>query len=379
VSERRRAAQALRESEQQFRVLADSMPALAWSANPDGQVAWYNQRWYEYTGRSPEEMLEMGWEPVIEPAMLPQVWAEWKEAQASGRSFEMEIPLRAADGTFRWFLTRVLPIHDEQGRLSRWFGTNTDVTAMREAREVLARSKEQLEVVVAQRTAQLEEVVHELSAFSYSVSHDLRAPLRTITGFADLLRTDFADSLPAEARSHLERILRSGKRMDSLISDVLEYSRVSRAELNIECMDPEPLVREVAESFSGSKPDATIIVEGPFPRVRASRTALLQVLTNLLNNAVKFTRPGVAPVVLIGAVAGPTTTRFYVRDNGIGIAPEFRERIWGMFERLNTGVYDGSGVGLAIVKRAVDRMGGRVHVESEVGGGSKFAIELPNA
>ncbi len=377
LSDRRRAELALRRSEEEFRTLADSMPALAWSANADGYITWYNQRWYEYTGKTPEEMAGWGWQSVHDPAMLPRVLEHWRRALASGEPFEMEFPLRGADGSFRWFLTRTLPLRDHEGKITRWFGTNTDVSALRDAQAVLASRKEELEALVAERTAQLEEVVSELSTFSYSLSHDLRAPLRSITSFAELLVSDYAAALPSPARDYLQRIERAGQRMDRLITDVLQYSRVSRVDLDLETFDPGPIIREAVEALSGAHPRATITIKEPFPKVRGSRTALLQAIGNLIGNALKFVRDETPPVITIWARQGESTTWLYVEDNGVGIAPEARERIWGLFERLQT-KYEGTGLGLAIVKRAVERMGGRVSVESTLGLGSRFGIELPN-
>src|SRR5512142_520898 len=128
ITARKRAEEALKASEEQFRALADSIPNLAWWANGDGYITWYNRRWYEYTGTTPEQMEGWGWQSVHDPAALPDVLKKWKASIASGQPFEMELPLRGADGTFRWFLTRITPLRDSAGQVLRWFGTHTDVT-----------------------------------------------------------------------------------------------------------------------------------------------------------------------------------------------------------------------------------------------------------
>jgi PAS domain S-box-containing protein len=376
VSSRKKAEQAARESEEQFRTLAESMPNLAFWAEPDGSVTWYNRRWYEYTGIPREQMAGWGWRSLHDAAMLPQVVERWRAALQSGDSFEMELPLRGADGQFRSFLARVVPVKYPNGTIRRWFGTYTDVSALRDARELLAKHKEELESVVAQRTAQLQEVVDELGAFSYSVSHDLRTPLRTIIGFGELLVTDHGATLPGEAKALLNRMVRAAQRMNALITDLLKYSQMSRGELYIEVLDPHPLIQEIVEANLVATPAATIHVVGPFPKVRASRVALQQCLANLVANAIKFSRPGVPPVVTIRAESEPDRVRLNVEDNGVGIAPQHRDRVWAMFERLSSN-YDGTGVGLAIVRKAMERMGGQIGVESEVGVGSTFWIELP--
>jgi PAS domain S-box-containing protein len=178
LTERMQARQALREREEQFQTLADSIPNLAWSASGDGHVNWYNRRWYEYTGTTSAQMEGRGWQSAHDPQVLPGVLEKWRACIATGEVFEMEVPLRGADGKYRWFLTRAIPVRDAAGKVLRWFGTSTDTSAMREARLVLARSNEELESLVAERTAKLKELVEDLEHFSYTITHDMRAPLR---------------------------------------------------------------------------------------------------------------------------------------------------------------------------------------------------------
>ena len=140
ITERKRAEEALRESERQLRTLADTVPQLVWMAEADGNIFWYNQRWYDYTGTTAEEMVGWGWQSVHDPKILPKVLEQWRSSLATGKPFEMEFPLRGADGVFRWFLTRVNPLPDSQGRIVRWFGTNTDIEESRRARQVAEES-----------------------------------------------------------------------------------------------------------------------------------------------------------------------------------------------------------------------------------------------
>src|ERR1700693_1178555 len=153
---------AVREKESEFHLLADSIPELCWMARGDGHIFWYNARWYEYTGTTPEQMEGWGWQSVHDPEILPSVLERWKASLAMGQTFEMEFPLRGADGIFRWFLTRIRPVRNSQGRIVRWFGTNTNIHEQRELRESLIEARQKLEFRVSERTAELEQKTSEL-------------------------------------------------------------------------------------------------------------------------------------------------------------------------------------------------------------------------
>jgi signal transduction histidine kinase len=239
-----------------------------------------------------------------------------------------------------------------------------------------------LEIRVRHRTEDLEEAVKELESFAYSIAHDLRAPLRGMAGLADLLLAEQAPRLDPEGREFLGRIKASASRMDRLIHDLLTYSRITRSEIDLETVDLEALLEEIlkemAEELRARKAD--VIVRRPLPIVRGHRVTLSQAITNLVANAVKFVAPGVEPRVTVRAEPKEKSVRLWVEDNGIGIPGEHHDRIFGIFQRLQEDAsIPGTGIGLAIVKRAAERMGGAVGVESEPGKGSRFWIELPSA
>jgi signal transduction histidine kinase len=248
------------------------------------------------------------------------------------------------------------------------------------AKDDLARANAELERRVEDRTAQLRETVAELEAFSYSLSHDLRAPLRAIANFSGIVLEDHRDQLGPDA-ALLEKVLSAVQRMDELIRDVLALSRISRQEMRMETVDLEKLARQVIQERPELQaPRAQVCFEGPLPAVHGHEASLTQCLANLLGNAVKFVAPGVIPQVRLFAGANGDRIRLWVADNGIGIAPEARERVFEIFQRLHSqDQYEGTGIGLAIVKRAVERMGGKVGVESEPGKGSRFWVELQAA
>jgi PAS domain S-box-containing protein len=243
------------------------------------------------------------------------------------------------------------------------------------------RDSEALEALVSERTSSLRQVMAQMEEFSYTVSHDLRAPVRAMRGYADIILQDHGWRLDAEARELLTRIVRSGTRMDRLILDLLTYSRISRRELKLEPVSLDKLVREVVQQYPDMRPErADIEVEGTLPDVIAHEPSLTQVVSNLLSNAVKFVRPDGRPRVRVSFDRRDSQARLWIVDNGIGIKPEHQSRLFGMFERVHPEAdYEGTGIGLAIVRKAVERMNGAVGVESDGVSGSKFWIELPFA
>ncbi len=247
------------------------------------------------------------------------------------------------------------------------------------ASELQARVIE-LERALAERNARVDEATAELEAFSYSLSHDLRAPLRAIQGFTDIVLTDHGAQIP-DGVEYLKRVLAAAGRMDRLIQDVLIYSRVSRQEMDPGPVDVGALVGElIAERAELREPRACVIVAADLPRVQGHAPFVTQCLAQLLDNAVKFVRPGEKPDVTIGAERRGDRVRILVRDRGIGITETARPRLFLLFQRLATEqVYPGSGLGLAIVRKAAERMCGSVGADSQPGQGSTFWFELPAA
>jgi signal transduction histidine kinase len=246
------------------------------------------------------------------------------------------------------------------------------------AKEEIRHYAQHLEETVRERTGQLREKIGELESFSYTLSHDMRAPLRAMRGFSRILLEEQSAKLNAEGIRHLERINAAAGLMSSLIDDVLNYARVLRSEIKMEAVDLDKLVREIIEIYPQLQTgEAEIQIESRLPGVWGNHASLWQCLSNLLTNAVKFVAPGTKPRVSVRAEAIGADIRLWVEDNGIGIAPKDRERIFRMFERVSRATdFEGTGMGLAIVRKAAERMGGTAGVESVVGQGSKFWIQL---
>lgn len=239
--------------------------------------------------------------------------------------------------------------------------------------------QQDLEARVAQRTAELAEAVKNLESFSYSVSHDLRTPLRAISGFAQILARRHRASLDQEGRHYLDNIVRASEQMGRLIEDLLNYSRLGRQVIRLERIDLTAVLGGLAHDFAPRLRalGATLeLPQAPLP-VRGDHTLLVQIFLNLIENALTYRRQDVPPVVGISAAIESDAITVCVADNGIGIAPEHHEAIFGVFQRLHTqDEYPGTGIGLATVKRSVGMLGGDVRVESEPGAGSRFYVRL---
>jgi|GEM_PF-1171204 len=250
-----------------------------------------------------------------------------------------------------------------------------------ELNEELRHYTQELEQRVADRTAQLQEINQELEAFTYSVSHDLRAPLRAIQGFSTALYEDYEENIDELGRSYLLRLNEAAQNLDGLIQDLLKYSRLSRTEIQFKNLDLEHALSNVLDNLDSEiqQKNAQIVLERPLGWVYSNSTILTQILMNLVHNALKFTAPDTPPRIRIWSeLVAENTRRLWVEDNGIGIKPEHQKRIFTLFERLHGAeTYTGTGIGLAVVTKGIERLQGRVGVESELGVGSRFWLDFP--
>jgi PAS domain S-box-containing protein len=251
----------------------------------------------------------------------------------------------------------------------------------RRSEAALQKAKDELEEKVIQRTASLQETTEQLETFCYSIAHDLRSPLRAQQSFAQALIEEHQDSLGESGLEYATRILRSAERLDNLVHDLLTYSRLSRSEITFEAVDLNKLLHEVENAFQNEiQNSGAIITTAPLHPVIAFAPTLNVIIGNLISNGIKFVAPGQKPEVKIWSEMRNQMVRLWVQDNGIGIQPEGLNKIFGVFQRLHPiNKYPGTGIGLAIVQKGIERMGGRVGVESELEKGSRFWIELPAA
>jgi len=295
--------------------------------------------------------------------------------------FDREFRVVEAQGGLRWIRSTGQSFPDDTGRIVRFAGTVQDITERVKARDQLEARGEELQALVDARTKELRQTIGELEAFSYSVSHDMRSPLLAMQGFSQALREEYSHKLDETGLDYLGRIERGSRRLDMLVQDVLAFSKVSKEKIQLVPFDLRHLVSEMIDGepeYRAPKADVRNKLDGT--QVMGHEALLVQVLGNLLSNAVKFRRAETMPVVSVSNEKLHDRVKVLVADNGIGIVDVDRERIFRIFERLNPKTqYEGTGIGLAIVKKAVERMGGAVGVYPNPNGGSTFWFELAAA
>jgi PAS domain S-box-containing protein len=354
--------------EEQFRTLANAIPQLCWMADPDGSVFWHNDRWYKYTGTTFEQTKGWEWQNVHHPAALPEIISHWKESLASGQPFEIVSPIRGADGVFRSFLTRTVPISNGNGKVSRWFSTSTDIDEQKAIEDTLQKTNEAL------RRAN-----EDLAQFAYVAAHDLQEPLRTVAAFSQMVQRNSRATLDPESDKYLTYVLEGARRMSSLISDLLSYSRVTAESGRTEQqVDLEEIFNSVLATLQEriEKKSASIIHQS-LPVVVGDPSQLRQVFQNLLTNALKYHRDGVPPEIDVCVERRGNHWLLSIHDNGQGFKMRHAEHIFGIFKRLHGKAIPGSGIGLAICKAVVERHGGKIWANSERDRGATFYFTLP--
>jgi PAS domain S-box-containing protein len=349
----------LKESERKFRELAESLPELVWTADSQGRIVYVNPQWTVYTGVPFEKGLGGGWTLIVHPEDGETLFNRWSDALANEHSYECEARVRRHDGVHRWFLNRAQPVRDEAGSIVRWLGTSTDIHEHKLTEQALRRSNEDLE------------------QFAYAASHDLQEPLRMVTIYTQLLARRYGEQGP-DAELFVGYVVDGVRRMDGLLKGLLAYSQAgidAESSTSLECGPVlndalANLRRAIAESGAGITCD-------PLPAVACADSALLALFQNLIGNAIKYRDTSRPLHVHVSAVREGRCVRFSVADNGIGMKTEYLTLIFGVFKRLHKEEYPGVGVGLAICKRIVERQGGRIWAESELGKGTTFYFTLP--
>jgi PAS domain S-box-containing protein len=365
ITDRKRAEEALGESEEKFRLLADTIPQLAWMARPDGHVFWYNRRWYEYTGTTPEQMEGWGWQVVHHPDTLPGVLRRWRQSIASGEPFDMVFPLRGRDGQYHPFLTRVNPLRGEAGRILYWFGTNTDISDIKRMEEELRQADRRKDEFLA------------------TLAHELRNPLAPLRNSLQILKMPRVDA--ATVQQTREMMERQVHHLVRLVDDLLDVSRVMRGKITLHRESVE-LATVIARAVETAKPlievqghrlDITLPPDSLL--LDADPVRLVQVVGNLLTNAAKYSEANGR--IRLTARREGAGVALLVRDTGIGIAPDVLPHVFELFvqaDHASTKAQAGLGIGLTLVKNLVEMHGGTVEAHSDgPGEGAEFVVRLP--
>ncbi len=354
-----------------FFVLAQDLLALT---DFGGRLLQVNPSWGRVMGYEAEDLLGRGLAELAHPEDLPALSEALERLKNSPEPFQFELRYQHKNGSYRWLRWSAAPFESE----NLVYAFARDITARKEAEAQVLRLNGELQ----QRVAALTEANRELEAFNYSIAHDLRTPLRSMTGFSKALLEDEAEKLSPLGLEYATRIARSAKYMDSLLLDLLAYSRLARAELPPVRVVLEDPIQELLSLIEKDVRERGVKLEiaSPLGAVIAHAPTIKQIVSNLIGNSLKFTAPGRSPSIRIFTTPQPRFVRLWVEDNGIGIAPEHQEKIFGLFQRLHdSDSYPGTGIGLALVRKGAERMGGRAGVESVPGQGSRFWVDLPAA
>jgi len=378
ITEQRQIEKDLIESERRFRDLATLLPQVIFEVDLNGRITYVNESAYQIFGYNPGE-LEKGITifQIIVPEEHEQALINLEESIEGKKTEGAEYNMVRKDGSNLNAMVYSSPIMRE-GAIAGIRGILVDITQLKKVEDDIRRLNEELEIRVTERTRDLEMANRELDSFSYSVSHDLRAPLRAIDGFSMILLQEYGKTLPKEIVSYLEKIRENTRRMSILIDDLLNFSRMSRVPLNRFLVDPSSIVREAYEEFRLETAGRQIdLVIKEMPPCSADPALLNHVYTNLLSNALKFTRGRDVARIEVGSYVKDITAVYYVKDNGIGFDMKYANKLFGVFQRIHDDPsIEGTGVGLAIVERIIHRHGGRVWAKSVPGEGTTFFFTL---
>jgi PAS domain S-box-containing protein len=360
ISERKEAEEAVRASEARLRFMAESMPQKIFTATPDGNVDYFNRQWMEFTGLTFDQIRDMGWIRFIHPEDVEENVRVWKQSFETGEPFEFVHRFRRADGVYRWHLSRARAMRDAAGKISMWIGSNTDIHEEKETEAELRRLNE------------------NLNQFAFAASHDFQEPLRMITSYSQLLLKGYSGKLDGEAALCVDFINEGTQRMRALLADLLSFTEAG-SDGQTELVDLNLVFQKVTQDLKAAiEESGASVTSDPLPSVMGQQAHFRQLFQNLIVNAIKY-RDEPAPRIHVSAKKRKTEWLFAVSDNGLGIAPEYHQTIFGVFKRLHGKKIPGTGIGLAICQRVVERLGGRIWVESQLGQGSKFFFTLPLA
>ncbi|MBD2532414.1 PAS domain-containing protein [Nostoc flagelliforme FACHB-838] len=378
ITDRKQVEEALRQSEERYRCLAELIPQLVWTVNPEGALLDANQRWLEYTGLTPEQAQTMGWKEVVHPEDILIMAQQWSEAVQHSTSYQAEGRIRRADGVYRWHLHQAIPQKDEQGEIVKWFGSATDI----EAQKQLEAERDRLFQLEQAARTEAERANRIKDEFLAILSHELRSPLNPILGWTKLLQTrKFNETKTAEALAIIER---NAKLQTQLIDDLLDVAKILRGKLSINAapVNLAFVIESAIDTVSTTAVAKSILLHPVLPnigQVSGDSNRLQQIVWNLLSNAIKFTPKGGRVEIRLERVGDQA--QIIVSDTGKGINPDFLPYIFESFRQEDVSVtrkFGGLGLGLAIVRQLVEAHGGAITADSPGEGlGATFTVQLP--
>lgn len=381
IAERSEAERALHDSERRNRTLINATTSVVWTADGSKAFSVEQQAWGRYTGQSEEEYRGKGWRKVFHADDCELMDGRWVAATEMNEPFECEVRLwHAASSGYRFVSLRAAPVFDGETGIVEWIGTITDIDDRKRAEEEIRKLNAELEERVRTRTVELEVTNKELESFSYSVSHDLRAPLRAIDGYSQMLEEDYRERLDEEGQRLLLVVRQEAGKMGHLIDDLLAFSKLSRKPVDASVdVDMTHLAKDVAaELMREHEEDRVRLDIWPLPKAPGDRALLRQVWVNLISNALKYSGSKPRSEILVTGEVSDGEAIYRVADNGVGFDMKYSGKLFGVFQRLHkTDEFEGTGVGLAIVHRVVTRHGGSVRADSKVGEGATFYFTLP--
>jgi len=359
VTERKLAEEALRESAERLRFMAESMPQKIFTAKPNGDVDYLNEQWMDFTGLPFEQMKDSGWTRFIHPDDVQENIRAWRHSVDTGEPFHLQHRFRSADGFYRWHLSRAHALRDAAGKVSMWIGSSTDIQEEKETEAELRRANE------------------DLSQFAFAASHDFQEPLRMITSYSQLLLRGYRGQLDGEASVCVEFITEGTKRMRELLADLLSFTEAGADRPDShESVDLNTIFQRVTQNLKTVVEESgAVVTSDPLPSVRGQQAHFVQLFQNLIGNAIKY-RGERSPRVHLSVEKQNAEWLFAVADNGMGIDPAYHQQIFGVFKRLHGKAIPGTGIGLAICQRVVERYGGRIWVESHGEQGATFYFTL---
>ncbi|HLO58281.1 MAG TPA: PAS domain S-box protein [Bacteroidales bacterium] len=385
ITQRKQFEKALIASEERLKMITNTVPLIVWTATAEGYIDFVNSRFEEIVGFYP--IRENATIDFIHPDDRERVTKYWQSAVNEARQHQIQLRILTKEGIYRWYLCMAMPSCNSDGKILRWFGSATDIdelenrVAQRTA-EIKEHEKEivKLNLSLQEHALSLENANKELEAFIYSVSHDLRAPLRAINGFSMILLDEYKSKLDTEGQNMLGKVWNNADRMRQLIDDLLRFSKTGRHALSITYIDMNALFNSMIEETKQLYPERQIKTSiSEMPGAYGDLSLMKQVLLNLLSNAVKFSGNRECSEIEIKGSRNNEEICYYIKDNGTGFDMKYADELFGVFRRLNNAEgFEGTGVGLALVKRIIEKHGGKVWAQSEQGNGATFSFSLPD-